>query len=652
MASNYDSAMESFEDDKSPKEHNKDSNRLRSRITDAKKVRESGDWDAKWSKLIKIYSNKYPYDELKSYEDKVVPNMIFSSVNIIVPSIAIHAPKIEVTATQEEDAAQAEVVQAVVNHQWDCYDVQNEVRDAVKDFVIVGHGWVKVTWETEESEVDLDQDEYALAVQEALSGKMNAGPENADMFPEDDEIIASVETKKKVLTKDNPLVRRVSPFDIFVDPDAKCKKDMRWIAHRLFEPIEVVRKNEDYDPVVRARVPKVAKSKARDKVEVEDDSDQSNEQGFAEIWEYYDLINGTVCVFAEGCQGYLKKPEPSVFLNKNPFVFVPNFEVPERFYPIGDVETIFPLQLELAMTRTAQVNDRKRGRRITLFRENALGNQGVEDLRAGRDNVMIPVLNDLPFADVFQQVSSLGLQPEWYQASDRAMQDMDLISGIPDYVRGGAADIRRTATEVGAISDAANARQSDKLFKVEQAMAEVAEHMIFLSQNFMDGEKVARVVTDTMAVNWVPYSKDDIQGEYKFQVAAGSTQPVNESLKRQQAGQLMDSMGQFVGSGLLNDQYFLTQILKLNGFNNVEMFLGPGLPPPMPPEAPAPAQEAPLPPDPSMMPPGAPPMGMPPGAMPPGAEAGLPPTLPPELLAALMAQMGGQPPMAGGPPVM
>lgn len=592
--SNYDESMSSSAEadgdlgteSKNPKEK---LDQIRQRVDDSKALRKTGQWDERWSKFIQVYSNKYPYPELEDYEDVVVPNMVFSTVNVIVPSIAINVPKIDVTANRELDVGPADVVSAVVNHQWRAYDVQDQVRQAVKDFVVIGHGWVKVVWETEEKEVKLSQEEFTSLAAESLAQKEQAlagAPELEDSFPDDETLIKSLPTKQTKLVKDQPLVRRVSPFDVFVDPDALVLEDARWIAQRSFVPIEVARRNEDWNSEVRSRLKKVKKSKSRENAEVDSDSEKSDAAGFAEIYEYYDLVNDLTCVFADGTEGYLVDPTDSPFPDGHPFVFVPNYEVPERFFPIGDVETIYPLQLELAITRSAQLNDRKRGRRITLFREAALDSDGVESLRAGEDNVMINVTSTTHnFDEVFRQVSSMGLQPEWYAADDQSMSDIDLVSGVSEYQRGGQTDIRRTATEVGVMQDAANSRSADKLAKVEKAMSQIAERMIKLSQEFMDTEAVARVVDDFQVVNWVPYNREALQGDFTFIVEAGSTQPQNESFKRQQALQMMDVLGGFMGTGLLNDQEVLAQVMRLNGWHDTERFMGPGIPPAMPEES-------------------------------------------------------------------
>ena len=59
-----------------------------------------------------------------------------------------------------------------------------------------------------------------------------------------------------------------------------------------------------------------------------------------------------------------------------------------------------------------------------------------------------------------------------------------------------------------------------------------------LAQTYVTGEQVARVVGGNAQQLWVPFTREDIAGEFDFEVEAGSTQPANESFKRQQAMQL------------------------------------------------------------------------------------------------------------------
>ena len=612
MPSNYDAFMD--EGNATPQGDGGSERSLKGKLSkkanqvrNAFKIRDDAGIDKKWSDLIQIYSNKYPWDELSHYDEIVVPNMAFSTVNVIVPSVAIHAPKIEVRAEKEAERDAAEVAQAVVNHQWREYDVQDQVRDAVKDFVIVGLGWCKTVWETEDGERELSVPEWQEQVRTALMEYQQAvatSPLDEDEFPTVEEVIEGVPQVVTEIVRDAPKVTRVSPFDMIVDPDALRLEDARWIAQRSFIPVEVAKKNKDWEAGARRKLKPTRLAEARDTVDVNDERRESKDAGFVVVYEFYDLLSGDMCVFADGCQEFLMKPEKSPFPDVHPFTMFENFEVPERFEPIGDLEMIYGLQLELALTRTAMVNDRKHGKRVGMVRSQSIGPEGLDQLESGDDNVLIDVLEDRPFDDVYRMISPTALHPEWYSQSDMIVNDINMISGVSEYARGQMPEIKRTATEAGLIQDAANARSADKLWKVESGMAKIGELMIRLSQQFLDTEGVAKGVDEDQVVSWVQYDRNTIQGSFSFVVEAGSSQPQNESFRRQSALQFMDAMSPAMGTGLLNDQKVLEYVMRHGfGIRNAEEFLGQG-PPPMPPG----------------------PEGMPPEA-PPGAE-GMPPPMP------------------------
>ena len=137
-------------------------------------------------------------------------------------------------------------------------------------------------------------------------------------------------------------------------------------------------------------------------------------------------------------------------------------------------------------------------------------------------------------------------------------------------------------------------------------------------QQYMTGEQVARVVT--LPVNgWVNYDEDYIQGEFDFEVRGGSTEPRNESFRRQSALQLADISFPFVEMGVA-DPVALYQKMLRDGFGekDAQRFIAKPeeqAPPDQqqgPPQGPPPEQQMPM--DPSMM--GGPPP-MDPNMMPP-----------------------------------
>lgn len=582
------------------------------RVEDAMKWRRDAKYDDKWAKIVKIYASQYEYPELSGYDDVVAPNMLFSTANVIVPSIMVNYPKITVTARKPEDQEAAAVVEAMANYNWEHYNFQEEVRLAVKDFVVLGHGIVKVTWVLREEERELERDEWVGQVQQALEEVSEARMQAEMMginveFPSDDDVIAAVPTRQMVAVEDHANVERVSPFDVYIDPDATRLKDARWIAQRMYVPLKEAKDNSVWSAAARKRLKGAAMSDAKKEYDLLfTGEERGRDASFAVIWEYYDLTNKKMCVFSEGCDMFLLPPEDIPYVFGHPYVFGLNYIVPEKLYPIGDLESILPLQMELAFTRTQMVNDRKRFRRMYMYKPEMLGPDGLAALLSADDNAMIPIDTDGSFGDALAPIATTALPPEFYNQTAMILDDINLVSGVTEYQRGQVAEVRRTATEAAMIQDMSNARSSDKLAIIEHMISEIAERCVQLAQEFLTTEQVAKIIGPDGAATWLPYSREEVQGEFDFHVEAGSTQPMNETFRRQSAMQLLDVMAPFISAGVVDPARLAEHVLR-NGFGikDTQQFL---------------VQQAPNPQtmgggQGGMLPPGAPPMapGMPEG---------------------------------------
>jgi hypothetical protein len=375
---------------------------------------------------------------------------------------------------------------------------------------------------------------------------------------------------------------------------------------------------------------------------------ENEDDAYVEIWEYYDIETGKMSVFCDGGDKFLVNPTTIPFAFGHPFVMLRNYEVPEHFYPMGELEAIEPLQMELNQTRTQMMNHRKRFSRKWLYKESAFDADGRSALESDEDNVMVPVISEEALSGVITPMPAVISPPEFYNQSNLISGDIDRVSGISEYQRGGMPEIRRTATEAAISQDASNARSSDKLAIIERGIGECARRLVMLAQQYMTAEGAIRLAGKDAQPIWVNFDRDYIQGDFDFEVEGGSTQPVNESFRRQMALQVVDAMAPFASAGIIDMPKLATYVLQYGfGIKSAASFVT-AAPPPMPPEM----AEAPQ----GALPPGMPPQGPPPEAMmqgaPPqgGAPAGLPPELaglPPEVLMQLMQQMqqgGGMPP--------
>ena len=523
------------------------------RLEASARWRDEMGYDSLWQRMIDLYRGKQFPRTTVTREDLIVVNLAFSTINVIAPSVSVNHPKIVVSATEQENADRAAFVEAVVNYLWRHHDFRKPFRRAVKDFLINGHGWLKVGWKFVEQERTVTEVERDEMVDEAILEAETFAMENAALaggLPTDEEIMVNVPNTMSVVVEDQPFVERVSPFDIYIDPEATCMEDAQWICQRIVRPLEEAKKDKRYKPAARRRLTAdgilYPMFQNRERQEQEE---FLREEDRVAIYEYYDIASNTMSVFSQSGEEFLVDPIPMPYAYGQPFVMLRNYDVPDFFYPMGDLESIESLQLELDKTRTQLINARKRYARKYLYHERSFGPEGREALESDQDGRLVPVVDEnKPLQEVVVPMPQTPLSPEVYNTSAIIEEDINTVSGVSEYARGQMPEIRRTATEASIIADAGNARAADKLAIVEISIGQIARRVIQLMQQFMTGEQMARIAGKGGEDLFFTYTREDIIGEFDFTVEGGSTQPVNDTIRKQQAVSLLNAMAPLVGT--------------------------------------------------------------------------------------------------------
>lgn len=551
----------------------------------SEKWRKQAGYEDTWRLLIDLYRGKQfsAYD--LSLSDKIMVNIAFATKNVIAPSVSINYPQFSVLARQPEQEVTAEVAEQALNFWWRRYNFHPEARRAVDDWLIVGHAWAKIGWryETERAPIDPEQKQAMLDEQMAeLDEAVAEGGVSLKDAPTDTDIEESLPSTVEVPTRDEPFVERVSPFDIFVDPEATCPADLRWIAQRIVLPVEKAKKNPGYKASARRKLEgdSALNPRWRDKDRAAPSVSDSLKR--VTIYEFYDLANELYCAFAKDADDFLVDPQPTPFPFTNPFVMLRNYDVPDEFYPIGDLEMLEPIQRELNEIRSDMMNHRKRYKRAWVAKRQALDPEARRVLESDIDNRIVYTDDDMPLSEIIQPIPISSLDSQMYGYTQTIEGDVELVSGVSEYQRGAMSETRRTATEAAMIQDSVNARSQDKLGTLEIWLAQVGESVLKLMQTFLEGEQAVRIAGPEGQL-WQTVSRDQIEGEFDYEVEAGSTQPRNESMRRQQALALANVMQPYVGS-VVNPAEMAKYVLKEGfGIKDPEKFLVPPAPM-MPPE--------------------------------------------------------------------
>ena len=608
---------------------------IHEKLDSSARWRDEMGYDALWRRMVDLYRGKHWPRTTVSKEDLIAVNLAFSTVNVIAPAVSVNHPKIVVTPNKPEDEDRSAFVEAVVNHLWRHHDFRKPFRRSVKDFLIFGHGWLKVGWKFLEQERQLgDAERDELFAEATVETDMFAmeNPEMAGDLPDNEQMMASVPLTTMAVVEDQPFIERVSPYDIYIDPEATCIEDAQWIAQRITRPLDEAKKDKRYKASVRKNL---SADSMLNPMYAPTDREEQNQYlaGVVErtvIYEFYDIVNNTMSVVPQSGGEFLVDPMPMPYAYGQPFVMLRNYDVPDYFYPMGDLEAIESLQLELDKTRSQLMNARKRYARKYLYHERSFGPEGREALESEDDGRLVPVVDEnKPLSEIVVPMPQIPLSPEIYNLSAIIEQDINTVSGVSEYARGSMPEIRRTATEASIIADAQNARAADKLAIVEIGIGHLARRVIQLMQQYMTGEQMAQVSAAGGETLFVPFARDDIVGEYDFSVEGGSTQPMNETIRKQQAVSLMNAVAPLVG--IVIDPAALAKYVLQTGFGvkNPDKFI---IQQQTPQDMEAASAEA-----------GAAPMPFGQAPLPPAPDMGaFAPTggVPPELLAQLQGQMG------------
>ena len=519
--------------------------KYRSKIEQSERWRKQEQYDECWTRMVDLYRGKHYSSESK--EDRLLVNIAFATINVVGPSVSINYPKISVNARKFEDADRAVLTETIVNYWWRHYDCQTQFRSAVKDFLIVGHGWLKSGYRFVEEEAET-----------SAVPTFDSFDELAETTPE------SAAESELIIKEDRPFIERISPHDIFVDPDATQMGHVKWIAQRNKRLLMDVKKDKRYNVSARndaqpSHYSKYGMDADRPKHAMDEDN------SYVEVWEFYDVDKDTMSIFCNGSDKFLVNPVKIPFAFGHPFIMLRNYDIPEHFYPMGELEAIEPLQMELNQTRTQMMNHRKRFSRKWLYKESAFDADGRSALESDEDNIMVPVISDENINSIVGPMPAIISPPEFYNQSELISSDIDRVSGVSEYMRGALPEIRRTATEAGIIQDNANARASEKLAIIERGIAECARRLIMVAQQYLTGEQAVRVAGTEAEPMWLEFDRDYIQGEFDFEVEGGSTAPVNESFKRQMAMQVVEAMAPFASAGIIDMGKLAAYVLQ-NGF--------------------------------------------------------------------------------------
>lgn len=523
-------------------------------------VRASQPRHDRWQTLENLYATGEAYSEVTAANvpgrlwdfypeltlDKI--NLALPYINVILASVVANEPSwvVEPFVGGEPAELGAKLHEKLLRYFWRRQHVTPDMRDATQDMVVIGNGFVKVGWAFLEQEVERDFDDV---LEEAVTlledDRLLADLAQTD--PSDpEELLDRVQLTQRIAEQDEPFVEYVSPYDIFVPPDARRMWETRWVAQRMTLPIDELEDNPLLDGDV---VPdggdhflggeEVNPTLMDDDVELVTAEDPEVLRT-ATIYEFYDMRTRTMLVFQLDAEEPLYEGELPYSHRYPPFVHLRGYHPNgNAFWAFGELENIASIQTQLNEFVAVELDNARRSGNKYLARTQHLSKEAREALESDASDVVVPVNdNNVQLSDVVIALERKGTHPDTFKAKDDLIAAMQQVTGINDFQAGGTGADRMAATTAAVVDGVATLRAQQKVSQVEEAHAQVGQLMLLLMQEFLDKERVIRIAgTDGQA--WVNVAPQDLVGEYRVQVEGGSTRAINPATRQQKALQLI-----------------------------------------------------------------------------------------------------------------
>lgn len=519
--------QESEEKDKKSQEVSHEISKWLKRIEYAQRYKKKISEKYHWEQLAEEYRGYFA--GLQDNTDIYIPSLndIFAYVKSEIPALYLRDPKIKVNPKKGSSILSSKILEKAINYLWRTKRIKRENRKNIFDVLLVGHSWFKSGYT-------------------GKFGTVEDGNGNTFEFIESEDFFGY----------------RVPYSNITFNPDSNDPPyDCTWIAHEVYIPLEELQANKTFQNTDQVQASIVTESDHGHKDPLSDRNRFDPDAKMARIYEVWDKKSQTVFTIAPGVDAYLREPKkwpyemrgfPFSFLRFNDDLMCP--------YGIPDCFMFEQLVIERMKLRASEFDHLKRFNRQLLLAKGHMDQDSKDQFSQAITGAVIEVnANGQPLSNIVTPIPYPPLPPDIYAIEDRVNQDIVNISGQSAVDRGGAQKTTtRSLGELEEIRKGGQNRRSDKLDLVEDFVEDIASNQAALLQQLADQPFFIKIAGDDQdgqieniqarpsasqpgAVtqsNGFTFTKEDIKGEFDFEVVAGSTTP----LDHQQIMQILSTM--------------------------------------------------------------------------------------------------------------
>lgn len=527
--------------------------------------------DKAWRRFIALYrgdhwrtskyNSSYLEPDSESPRDRITVNVTGSTV-LLAKSFLVSKknPKFIIKPRRVLEAIEVAQLgvnsilqQESLNYEWQERNMDFQIREAVLDAVVIGHGITKTGF---------------------IRRKATAKSENKDGSIEYREYIAD----------ESPYLERVNPFRFLFDTEHENYRQLdsgSWCAEIIFRTRQDVLADDRFNQKILkgiksgVELPETVSLKPSDINNYRGgggDKDFYNRDILYEVW---DKKYRMFYIFIKGIEKPLyEEPWPYEYLDGFPYNKLDFIPVPNEHYGIGIPYFIEDQQLELNRVRTTMFDHRRRFNRKYLAIQGAIEPEEVNKIITGETGA---------FAWVNQQNAVMPMQEgtipkDSFNVEGVIKSDINELSGVDKLARGGDLPSRTSAAEIQARQQYTNLKLDDRSLDVDNFYINNGRKVLQHIKANYSQERVIQIA-GIKGVQWVKFSPEDIKGEFDIEMDSVAAPQVDEVADRQQRIQifqlLMQNMQMIMQAQIpINWTEMFKWLLESFGEKDISRFFG------------------------------------------------------------------------------
>jgi len=526
----------------------------------------------------------------------VTENIVYSTVNAVVPNIFTKNPDCEITMYDENRQDLGDMLEHLVDRlaameSAPGFNLKPKVKKSIVRCEITNEAWVMIGYTKKEFSADQAREDIRKLGEELV---------NAKSQKEIDEVegkLMALEEATDLLDPAGPFVKSIRGEDVTIDASSVEDdfSDAGFISVDIMFPTNYL----------NARFRKkdsngnwVSEYKPTDVVDAIDGSESTSVQAEVDSFKLFDESKDNFKDYGyrdQRAYDRAKRTKCALIFDKIKrrfYLYATNdwewpiwvmddpYHLP-NFFPIrrlqyhtdprmnrtkGEVSNYLDQQDIINTSRDELQRMRTLVRDKTIYNTNAITTKQFEDimLNANMKGIGVSLPEGSKLQDHIMAPPTPTLQFEMLWNTDAEMRAINIISGVGEAQRGEQFKTNTTNTAIKEYSSISGVRLDEKRDAVEDFIGGIMHDVLFMCMQFMDQETVSMIVGQQyaeLAQQWQPMDPMEIRKLLMCSVVGGSSQKPTSAAKKAEAMQIGQILGQFASA----TPYAIVIALKIMG---------------------------------------------------------------------------------------